>query len=143
MQPLNFQEAVQKIRSDDPSYHADAYGFLRDALEATLKRRKKMRRENPSHISAAELLDGFRAKALQDFGPMSLMVLNHWGIRSSEDIGRMVFNLVAAGVFGRSEEDSLENFRDALDFEAAFVAPFRPAAEKMSNPAGNIVPKKT
>lgn len=143
MQPLNFQEAVEKIRREDSRYHAEAYSFLRDALEATLKRRKKARMDARAHISAAELLEGFRLKALQDFGPMAVMVLTHWGVRTSEDIGHMVFNLVSTGVFGRSDEDTIESFRDALDFEAAFAAPFRPAAKKMSDSAPDVVPKNT
>lgn len=144
MQTIGFQDAVEKIRSTDPRYSAEAYHFLRDSLEATVKRKKKTRREGgASHISSAELLDGFRVKALQDFGPMSLTVLDHWGIRSSEDVGQMVFNLIGVGVFSRSEDDAIENFRGALDFDEAFGAPFRPAAQNLSAGASDTVPWKS
>ena len=50
MQTRGFQEAVDKIFKDDSRYHAESYVFLRDALEATLKRRKKARKETSSHV---------------------------------------------------------------------------------------------
>jgi len=126
MQSPGFQEGVEQIVAEDPSYHPEAYAFLRDALEATLKRRKKNRKDASLHVSAVELLEGFRLHALQEFGSMTVMVLDYWGIRSCEDVGRMVFNLVRARVFGKTDEDTLESFRDGYDFTEAFVAPFLP-----------------
>jgi len=40
----------------------------------------------------------------------------------------MVFNLIGAGIFGKTDEDSIEDFRAVYDFNDAFVKPF--AAEK-------------
>jgi uncharacterized repeat protein (TIGR04138 family) len=125
MQTTGFQEAVEAVSRDDNRYHPEAYLFLRDALEATLKRRKKSNKEAGSHVAAAELLDGFRIHALGEFGPMAMTVLDYWGVRSTEDIGHLVFNLVQAGVFGKTEEDSLEGFVGGFDFHTAFVAPFQ------------------
>ncbi|HEX8076591.1 MAG TPA: Minf_1886 family protein, partial [Chthoniobacterales bacterium] len=53
-------------------------------------------------------------------------VLSYWGIRSTEDIGHMVFNLIGAGIFGKTEEDSIEDFKNVFDFQEAFVKPFEP-----------------
>jgi uncharacterized repeat protein (TIGR04138 family) len=39
----------------------------------------------------------------------------------------MVFNLIGAGVFGKTEEDSIKDFKDVYDFEEAFLRPFAPA----------------
>lgn len=132
MQQTGFQEAVEKLCREDKRYHAEAYAFLRDSLEATMKRRKKTRKEAGSHVGAEELLDGFRLHALEEFGPMSLMVLNYWGLRTSEDVGNLVFNLVAAGVFGKTDEDTIESFRGIFDFEEVFVEPFRPEGKPLN-----------
>lgn len=132
MQQTGFQEAVEKICREDKRYQAEAYAFLRDSLEATMKRRKKNRKESGAHVGAEELLEGFRLHALDEFGPMSLMVLNYWGLRTSEDIGNMVFNLVNAGVFGKTDEDTIESFREVFDFEEVFLAPFRPEGESLN-----------
>jgi uncharacterized repeat protein (TIGR04138 family) len=132
MQQTGFQEAVEKICRQDKRYHQDAYAFLRDSLEATMKRRKKTRKDPGSHVGAEELLDGFRLHAINEFGPMSLMVLNYWGLQCSEDVGNMVFNLVNAEVFGKTDEDTIESFRDVFDFTEVFVAPFRPEGELLN-----------
>src|ERR1700704_2761936 len=108
MQTIGFQEALERLFAIDSRYHPEAYVFLRDALEATLKRRKKTRKEVSPHVGAAELLDGFRLHALQEFGPMAITVFGYWGVHSSEDIGSMVFNLVQVGVFGKTDEDTPE-----------------------------------
>ncbi len=128
MQAPVFQEAVEKILSDDRRYHADAYAFLRDALDATLKRTRKSRKERANEdVSAPDLLEGFRQHALQEFGPMAITVLDYWGVRRCEDIGHMVFNLVQSGVFGKTDSDTLESFRGGYAFEEAFVRPFHAA----------------
>jgi uncharacterized repeat protein (TIGR04138 family) len=140
MQHTGFHEAVETICRSDGRYHPEAYAFLRDSLEATIKRRKKTRKETGSHVGAAELLDGFRIHALGEFGPMSMMVLDYWGVRASEDVGNLVFNLVDAGVFGKTDEDTIESFRDVFDFESAFVAPFRPEEDVLNiRPAAEVV----
>lgn len=139
MQTIGFQEAVEKIQKEDSRYHAEAYAFLRDALDATLKRRKKAKKEVPAHVSAAELLEGFRLHGLQECGPMAITVFDYWGLRSCEDVGNMVFNLVRIGVFGKTDDDTLESFRAGYDFQEAFVAPFRPDPENLSEPGPGVV----
>ena len=125
--PTNgFQETIESISVKDPRYNADAYVFLRDSLEGAIKRRKKARKETGPHVGAEELLEGFRLHALAEFGPMALMVLGYWGVHTTADVGNLVFNLVDAGVFGKTEEDTVESFRDVFDFHEAFVEPFRP-----------------
>lgn len=132
MQQTGFHEAVEKICRQDSRYQPEAYAFLRDSLEATMKHRKKTRKESGTHVGAEELLNGFRLHALNEFGPMSLMVLNYWGLQTSEDVGNMVFNLVNAGVFGKTDEDTIESFREVFDFEEVFVSPFRPEGESLN-----------
>ena len=68
----------------------------------------------------------FLRDALKEFGPMVMTVFDSWGIHSSEDIGNMVFNLIGAGIFGKTEEDSIEDFRNVYHFEEVFVKPFAP-----------------
>ena len=122
----SFNEIVDQIIEHRPRYDREAYRFVKEALEFTIKQRKRALAESSHHVNAAELLDGFRQFALKEFGPMTSTVLEYWGVRSSEDVGQIVFDLIEAGVFGKTESDSLEDFRGGLDFEAAFVQPFEP-----------------
>ncbi len=65
---------------------------------------------------------------------MVITVFDSWGIRSCEDVGHMVFNLIGAGVFGKTEQDSIEDFKNVYDFEEAFVKPFAPAKPETVKP---------
>lgn len=126
MQKPAFPETLDQVVARDSRYSREAYGFLREALEFTQKRRRKSRTPAGTHVSAAELLDGFREYSLQQFGPMGLTVLGYWGINSTADVGHMVFNLIEAGVFGRADDDRIEDFENGFSFTEAFVDPFRP-----------------
>jgi uncharacterized repeat protein (TIGR04138 family) len=47
-------------------------------------------------------------------------VLNHWGMRSTADIGDIVYNLIAAGDLEKTPSDSRSDFDDVFDFDTAF-----------------------
>jgi uncharacterized repeat protein (TIGR04138 family) len=127
MQKIGFAEALDSIVAGDPRYHRDAYIFLRDALDFTTKQQKKIKGATVRHVTGPELLEGVRQYALKEFGPMVMTVFDNWGIHSCEDIGNMVFNLIGAGIFGKTEEDSIEDFKNVYDFVEAFIKPFAPA----------------
>jgi uncharacterized repeat protein (TIGR04138 family) len=74
----------------------------------------------PRHISGEELLEGIVEYAREEFGPMAKEVFNFWGVERSVDFGRIVFSLVDAGLLLKTEKDSLEDFREKLDFEQIF-----------------------
>ncbi len=139
MQTIGFNEALDAVLNNDPRYARDAYGFLRDALDFTIKKRRKSRKDDISDVSAADLLDGFRLYALKECGPMARDVLGYWGVRSSEDVGNLVFNLVDAGILSKTEHDTIEEFRKGFDFDEAFLAPFRPGRNKLSASVGRVV----
>ena len=127
----HFSATVDTIIAADSRYERDAYLFVRDALEHTTKQKKQARAEMAAehHVSGQQLLEGVRLYALQQFGPMVPTVFEHWRVRSCEDIGAIVFNLIEAREFGKSEQDTLEDFRRGYDFDDAFVKPFRPEAQ--------------
>ena len=136
MQKIGFAEALESVVDNDPRYQRDGYIFLRDALDFTTKQHKKVKDGSVRHVTGPELLDGVRQYALKEFGPMVMTVFDSWGIRSCEDVGHMVFNLIGAGVFGKTEQDSIEDFKNVYDFEEAFVKPFAPAKpETVKSPA--------
>jgi uncharacterized repeat protein (TIGR04138 family) len=65
---------------------------------------------------------------------MVMTVFDSWGIHSSEDVGNMVFNLIGAGIFGKTEKDSIEDFRNVYDFQEVFVKPFAPEKSAVTRP---------
>jgi uncharacterized repeat protein (TIGR04138 family) len=140
MQKIGFAEALDAIVTSDQRYQREAYVFLRDALDFTTKQQKKVKGTSVRHVAGPELLDGVRQYALKEFGPMVLTVFENWGIRRTEDIGNMVFNLIDAGIFGKTEEDSIKDFKDVYDFEEAFVKPFAPVKPIVAKPAHPELP---
>lgn len=131
-----FEDAVQSCMRRDDRYAADAYGFVREALNFTLKELGADRPGHRRHISGSELLDGFRRLALREFGPMSLRVLESWGLNRTEDVGAIVFNLVDAGVLGKTPRDHADDFKGGYLFERAFTEPFSPPpARRRTRPA--------
>lgn len=122
----SFAEAVEQICSEDPRFEKGAYHFVRQGLDHTIKNLKTKPGREGNHVSGQELLSGIREFALEQYGPLTLTVLHSWGVRSCEDFGAIVFNLVEAGVLGKTERDSRQDFADGYDFDEAFVAPFRP-----------------
>src|SRR5205809_1743593 len=138
MQKIGFAEDLDSIVASDPRYQRDAYVFLRDALDFTTKQQKKVKGATVRHVSGPELLGGVRQYALKEFGPLVMTVFDNWGIHSCEDIGNMVFNLIGAGIFGKTEEDSIEDFKNVYEFEEAFVTPFAPEKPQAAKPPSEL-----
>ena len=145
MQNPDFAEIVTLICKEDPRFERRAYDFVRLGLDHTVKELRKKdtaRAERSRHVTGPELLDGVRQYALKEFGPMVMTVFDSWGIRSCADIGHMVFNLIGAGVFGKTEQDSIEDFKNVYDFEEAFVRPFAPAKPESAKPPAQLPASK-
>ncbi len=125
MQKLDFGEKLEDILRQDTRYDREAYLFLRDALDHTIKLRKKAK-EPDQHVTGQQLLDGIRQYALKQFGPMVPTVFEYWGVQRGQDFGEMVFNFIRVGIFGKTDTDSIEDFKGGYSFHDAFVAPFLP-----------------
>ena len=110
---------LEVLADTDGSYKMEAYSFVMSALHHTLKELKESR-----HVSGAELLQGIRSYARDQYGPMTHTVLDHWGIHETIDFGRIVFKLVDAGFMTKTDEDSLEDFKNVYNFNEAFDQPF-------------------
>lgn len=126
MHAVNFDEAIDQIAERDRRFHRDAYVFLREALDHTHKLGGKLKKDEIRHVSGQELLSGIRDYALRQFGPMSITVLDEWGVRRCEDFGEIVFNMVETGLLAKTEKDSRDDFKNGYPFHEAFREPFLP-----------------
>jgi uncharacterized repeat protein (TIGR04138 family) len=115
-----FYEQVEKICQQDPRYKPDAYEFLMEALFYTQKTLKKT-----YHVTGRELLQGIKQLALERFGPMTMIVLEHWGVNKTDDFGEIVFNLVNRGLLKKTEEDRISDFQNVYDFKEVFVESYK------------------
>ncbi len=122
--------ALYAITQADPRYDMEAYLFLREALEFTVRKMKKTTHGPLRHVTGAELAEGFREYAIEQFGPLTYAVLTTWGLACTADIGAIVFNLVEAGELGKTDQDKPEDFNNLYDFHETFRKPFIPSKSK-------------
>ena len=105
-------------------YHPNAYLFLFAALRRTQtdlgRPQSDGADEENAHISGPELVEGIRRLAQEQFGLLALTVFRQWGITTTDDFGRMVFELIDRGEMRKTSQDHLEDFFDLFDFEETF-----------------------
>ncbi len=135
MHEITFEEALEQILAKDPRFHRDAYYFVREALDFTQKHVSKEHRGRIRHVTGQELLDGIRQFALSQFGPMTLTVLDEWGVRQPSDFGEIVFNMVEIGLLAKTDKDSRADFERGYSFDDAFRKPFLPSNKLADKPA--------
>ena len=109
------QHLLDRLRKQEPRYHEAAFVFVLSALHHVIEGL-----EEPRHITGRELAEGARDLALREFGPMARTVLEHWGIRATDDFGRIVFALVECGILIKQETDSPDDFQALFDFAETF-----------------------
>jgi uncharacterized repeat protein (TIGR04138 family) len=106
---------MEQIRLRESRFHECAYLFLLAALESLQSRLPERR-----HVDGRELANAVRELALERFGVMSRLVLEHWGVRSTEHLGDIVFALVDTGLLMSQPGDSRLDFAGVFDFDEAF-----------------------
>ncbi len=107
--------SLSEVIRKDSRYKEDAYQFVMAALNYTVSKLNK-----PKHVAGGELLEGIKSYAREQFGPMTCTVFEHWGVTSTEDFGYIVFNMVDVGILGKTDSDSIDDFKNGYDFKEAF-----------------------
>ena len=125
--PSSLEERLKQVVARDGRYHINAYRFVYEALDYTVKQLEKKR-----HISGRELLEGLKNLAIEQFGGLAVMVFDVWGVRKTGDFGNIVFNLVEADLMSRSEDDNREDFDGVYEFRDVFRIDAKPRSTKSS-----------
>lgn len=116
MSELAFRDGVMdRIRLRERRFHEQAYLFVLSALEFAQHRLPERR-----HISGGELSGACRDLALERYGVLARLVLDHWGVRCTADLGDIVFTLVELGLLISLPTDSRDEFVEVFDFDQAF-----------------------
>jgi uncharacterized repeat protein (TIGR04138 family) len=131
---------IYQLLQNDSRYKLEAYQFVREALayaqdvmglgqgDASDEPDEVAEQEGPPverHVSGQELCEAIRLYAVDQFGYMAKVVLNSWGIKTTGDIGEIVFNLINIECMRKSSSDRREDFEDVFDFEKAFQQEFK------------------
>lgn len=123
-------EAVGEIVECDPRFSKAAYFFTHRAVRETAQAISKQEKGRKRQISGQELLEGIRKFAIEQFGPLALMVFQSWNVTKCRDFGDIVFSLAKVGILGVSENDRIEDFEGGYDFLEAFGKPFEPRVRR-------------
>ena len=122
-----YEQLLDEVVEEVGLYPVQAYEFIQQGLGYTVNKvhgdvkDPKISR----HIGGRDLCEGLREFALLRWGMMARTVLSRWNVRKTIDFGRIVFALVDGGLMQKTEEDSVEDFRDVFDFKTAFEAGYR------------------
>ena len=113
---------VTKSPRQKLNFHHQAYVFVREALSEAqeLKFGNEEKNESRGHISARELLEGVSSLGKRRYGMMAASVFRHWGIQSTADFGRVVFEMIELGDMKKTENDVFEDFVDIYSFDDVF-----------------------
>ena len=162
---MSSRDELAQVIANDPRYSLEAYALVLESLsqarQAKLKNAPRDRHEaagaRPSskkarsgeeppakprvsgHVNGAELCDSLRRLALRQYGLLAGTVLAHWGVRSTSDVGNIVYNMIAAGGLEKTESDSRSHFDNLFDFETVFKASAQEAiADSGGKPTGDL-----
>ena len=122
------EQRLAEILVRHPRYPREAYAFVNEALAYAAKTLQRT-----GHLTGQELCEGVRLMALDHFGFLARTVLESWNIRRTDDIGRIVYLMIEAELLRKTENDSIEDFRDVYDFEETFDRSFRIELETRSS----------
>ncbi|MEO7102644.1 MAG: Minf_1886 family protein [Gemmatimonadaceae bacterium] len=116
MAELAFRDGVmEQILQRESRFEEGAYLFVLAALEYAQAQLQERR-----HITGKELAFACRDLAIERYGIMARIVLERWGIGSTDDIGSVVFTLVDLGFLASQPTDTREQFSEVFDFFEAF-----------------------
>ncbi|WP_165230061.1 Minf_1886 family protein [Aquisphaera insulae] len=142
---MDIREQLARVIATDSRYTIEAYAFVLEGLKHArsrklrARRRKQERTRGPGprkkrpagegsepksekesgHVTGRELCLAARQVALRYYGPMAVTVLDQWGVRSTSDIGEIVYNLIRSGDLDKTPSDKRSDFDDVYDFATA------------------------
>jgi uncharacterized repeat protein (TIGR04138 family) len=131
-EPMHPEKTLEEIVDEVGLYPIEAYEFVQQGLGYTVnkihgqeKGGKERDRTISRHVNGRDLCAGLREYALLKWGLMARTVLQRWNIKRTVDFGRIVFALVDSGYMQKTDDDTLDDFRDVFDFKSGFESEYR------------------
>ena len=128
---MSLRDDLAGVLARDSRFSIHSYIFVFDAIQYTKKLRarsrsrdKVRRRKASRHVTGQQLCEGACAMALAHYGLMAKVVLTQWGIRTTSDLGEIVYNLIASGELEKTPSDSRSDFDGVFDLQRALTRDF-------------------
>lgn len=104
------EEVLKQLAKEDTRYPAESYKFLLHCLGVVQTRKEK------KQVSGQDLCFVFKEAGCHYFGFLARTVFDHWGIKRTEDIGNIVYNLIGAGIMKKQKSDKRSDFKNVFNF---------------------------
>jgi uncharacterized repeat protein (TIGR04138 family) len=132
-QTLPREKTLEQIVLEVGLYQREAYEFIQHGLAFTAQQvhGQTQSEKKARHVSGQQLCEGLRDFALAQWGLLARAVLRKWGITSTLDFGRIVFALIDAQQMQKTEDDTIEDFRNVFDFRTSFDSGYRITVETL------------
>ncbi len=128
-----FPHPIYQVLRNDPRYKIEAYQFVREALSYAqevmgLGVAESVPGGDPQqperHLTGQQLCEASRRYALDQYGLLAKTVLESWGIKTTDDFGEIVYNLIEVDLMKKSDHDRREDFDGVFDFETGLRGSF-------------------
>ena len=121
------KKTINQIAAEDGRYDVRALKFIYEGLGETIRkiRRAEASEDEPCHITGGQLAKGLGKLATKRWGLMAKTVLNYWGVKTTRDMGEIVYLMIANKWMTAQEADSIEDFDNIFDFENVFEKQFK------------------
>lgn len=121
--------AFADLLEHDQRFKFEAYQFVRESLSYAhdvlrVSDDPAFGDDESRHMTGQQLCEACRRYALEQYGFLSKLVLNDWGIFNTGDLGEIVYNLIRIEQMRKSDSDRREDFDDVFAFDTAFEPEF-------------------
>jgi uncharacterized repeat protein (TIGR04138 family) len=112
---------LEQIAKEDGRFCTSAIKFVYEGLGYTAKNVAS----EPKHVSGQTLCQGLKELALEKWGRLAMLVLNTWGIKTTNDFGDIVYLMIRHEWMSAQPNDSVDDFNDVYDFKTVFKDQFK------------------
>ena len=124
-------KSMEQVIKEDGRYPTEAFSLLQDGLKRAISNNYSHteKQEGQRHVAGKQICLAIRDLAAEKWGMLAPTVLASWNIHSTMDFGQMVYTLIDNSFMHKTDDDSIEDFRDIFDIAEAFndVDKFEPA----------------
>jgi len=111
---------LEQIAKEDSRYGISAIRFVYEGLGYTAKNVAS----EPKHVSGQTLCEGLRELAIEKWGRLAMLVLNTWGLKTTDDFGEIVYLMIKHEWMSAQPNDSIDDFNNVYDFKTVFKDQF-------------------
>jgi len=115
------KKKLDEIAKEDGRFSPNAVKFVYEGLGYTAKKTA----DEPAHVTGQALCEGLRKLAIEKWGRLAMLVLNNWGIKSTQNFGEIVYLMIKHKWMSAQPTDSIDDFINVYDFKTVFKDNFK------------------